>query len=397
MKSNKLFLLVMVLLLAGLAACSPAAPPEPAVTNAPASNFPVGKFIDQDDRFRGFYFNEDSTWIAIDAGEHVAKGTYSVNGDLYIEETNDQDCPAPMSYQYSFDGTNLTFQLTEASKADTCQPRIQGFNGKTYVLQAASLPEITIDAADFAYTAPSSLNAGWVRVRLTNSGAEPHHVQFLRLNDGITIDQFEEALKQGEGPALAMVQQVGGVGAIDPTQSAQAVLNLPAGQYVILCFIPSSADQVAHHEKGMLKSLTVLATSSATANEPAADLTVRLRDFSFDLPDELPAGQMAIKVTNDGPEPHEFNIMRLADGKTADDVAQFLAAPNGPPPFTAVGGMNGLDIGLSGYAEFDFEPGTYVAICNIPSPKAEGHPHSALGMLQQFTVAEKQTTQLTSP
>jgi hypothetical protein len=171
MQSNKRFLLVMVLILAGLAACSPAATPEPVVTNDPASNFPVGKFIDQDDRFRGFYFNEDSTWIAIDTGEHVAKGTYRVNGDLYIEETNDQDCPAPMTYQYSFDGTNLTFQLTEASKADTCQPRMQGFNGKTYVLQAAALPEISIDAADFVYTAPSSLNAGPIPApsRITSS------------------------------------------------------------------------------------------------------------------------------------------------------------------------------------------------------------------------------------
>jgi hypothetical protein len=33
----------------------------------------------------------------------------------------------------------------------------------------------------------------------------------------------------------------------------------------------------------------------------------------------------------------------------------------------------------------DLEPGTYVAICNIPDP-ASGMPHSRLGMLRQFTV-----------
>jgi hypothetical protein len=48
--------------------------------------------------------------------------------------------------------------------------------------------------------------------------------------------------------------------------------------------------------------------------------------------------------------------------------------------------MNGLGVGASGYVEIDFEPGTYVAICNIPSPKAEGHPHFTLGMLKEFTV-----------
>jgi hypothetical protein len=42
-------------------------------------------------------------------------------------------------------------------------------------------------------------------VILTNTGAEPHHIQFLRLNDGVSFEQFQEALALGEGPALALV------------------------------------------------------------------------------------------------------------------------------------------------------------------------------------------------
>jgi uncharacterized cupredoxin-like copper-binding protein len=221
---------------------------------------------------------------------------------------------------------------------------------------------------------------------LTNSGQEPHHVQFLRLNDDVTVEQFQEALKQGEGPALAMTKQIGGVGAIAPTGSAQAVLNLTAGNYVLICFVPSPSDNVPHLAKGMIKTLTVQEASGASASEPSADLTVRLKDFAFDMPETVPAGSMIIKVVNDGPEPHELNILRLADGKTLEDVAKFLNAPDGPPPFMPVGGINGLDVGLSGYIEFDFQPGTYVAICNIPSPKAEGHPHFTLGMMKEFTV-----------
>jgi len=250
---------------------------------------------------------------------------------------------------------------------------------------AAVLPEIAIDAADYSYTAPETVNAGWVRVNLTNSGQEPHHVQFLRLNDGVTAQQFEDALEQAEGPALAMTKQVGGVGAIHPGGSAQAVINLPAGEYVILCFIPSPADQTAHHAKGMIKSLTVSAGDNL-ANEPTASLEIRLKDFVFDMPESLPAGKTVIKVTNEGPEPHEFNILRLEEGKTADDVMQFLNGAGGPPPFAPVGGMNGLDVGLSGYAELDLAPGTYVAICNIPSPKGNGAPHFMLGMVREFSV-----------
>lgn len=249
----------------------------------------------------------------------------------------------------------------------------------------ATLPEIKIDAADYSYTAPENVTAGWMRVILTNSGQEPHHVQFLRLNDGVTVQQFEDALKQAEGPALAMTKQVGGVGAVHPGGSAQAVLNLTAGGYVILCLIPSPADKVAHHVKGMIKSLTVADGNNQVA-EPVASLTVELKDFMFAMPDSLPVGKIVIKVTNQGPEPHEFNILRLEDGKTVEDVKAFLGGAGGPPPFAPVGGMNGLDVGLSGYAEFDLAPGNYVAICNIPSPKGNGTPHFMLGMVTGFTV-----------
>ncbi len=249
----------------------------------------------------------------------------------------------------------------------------------------AAIPEIKIDSADYAYTAPETLSAGWTRIVLTNSGAEPHHVQFLRLNDGVTVPQFEQAFKQAEGPALALTKQVGGVGAIHPGGTASAVLNLPAGEYVILCFIPSPADGVAHHAKGMVKSL-IVNPAEGTAAAPQADLVVRLKDFVFDMPNKLPTGSLTIQVVNDGPEPHELNLLKLEEGKTLNDLIQFLNGAGGPPPFAPVGGMNGLDTGLTGYAEIDLAPGNYVAICNIPSPMHQGNPHFSLGMIREFTV-----------
>jgi hypothetical protein len=253
------------------------------------------------------------------------------------------------------------------------------------IAEPISIPEITIDAADFSYTAPESINAGWVRVKLTNSGKEPHHVEFLRLNDDVTFEGFHEAMKSGPGAEMTVSKLMGGVGAIAPTGAAQVVLHLPAGNYVLICFVPSPSDNVPHLAKGMIKTLTVQESTSA-AKEPVADLSITMKDFLFDLPETLPAGPRTIKVTNNGPEPHELNLLRLEEGKTLEDVNQFLAAPNGPPPFLPVGGINGLDAGLSGYIEFDFQPGKYVAICYIPSPHAQGHPHFTLGMVKEFTV-----------
>jgi hypothetical protein len=252
---------------------------------------------------------------------------------------------------------------------------------------AATLPEVKIDAADFSYSAPEKIPAGWVRVTMTNTGQEPHHVQFLRLNDGVTFQQFEKAFEEAEGPALALTRQVGGVGAVHPGGAASAVLDLPAGDYALVCFIPSPGDGIAHHKKGMIKTLTVGDAGQAAPAAPRADLVVRMKDFGYDLPKALPAGPLTLEVVNDGPEPHELNLLRLPEGKTLNDVMKFLTGEaGGPPPFVPVGGMNGLDQGVTGYAELNLEPGNYVAICNIPSPKNEGHPHFALGMAWPFQV-----------
>ncbi len=419
MKNNRLLLMVLVLITVVLAACSPAvatrviapasepaqAPTEKTIAmptailiptptekqaaapDAAVSKFPIGRFVSVKDKAVAVQYNADGTFYWYFGGKDpVFVGTYTVEGNritIVNPKETDPKCIGPATYQWFFDGTKLTYAQTGD---DPCKPR-RDANADTYVLETSAIPEVKIDAADFSYTAPETISAGWVRVTLTNSGAEPHHVQFLRLNDGVTFEQFQEALKQGEGPAMALVKQMGGVGAVAPTLSAQSVLNLTPGEYVILCFIASPGDHTPHMAKGMIKRVMVQPATGATVSEPSADLTVRVKDYSFDLPDALPAGPLTIKVINDGPEPHEFNIMRLADGKTAEDVVQYLGTPDGPPPFTPIGGMNGLDEGSSGYVEIDLQSGTYVAICNIPSPKAEGHPHFMLGMVKEFTAS----------
>ena len=126
---------------------------------------------------------------------------------------------------------------------------------------AKEIPNLRIDAADFSYTSFDAIAAGWVRVTLTNSGKEPHHVQFLRLNDGVTFEQFQKALALGECQALALTAQMGGVGAVAPGGSADAILDLQAGEYAILCFIPSPSDHIAHVAKVVISKISVVASS----------------------------------------------------------------------------------------------------------------------------------------
>ena len=149
MKNKHLFFLMIGLILVSLAltACGPAEPtlaptivlsPTPQPTEAPtepAASFPTGKFVAIDNEEAGYEFNADGTWRAFNSIYTIGRGTYSVKGDLYIEETNSENCgTSPMSFKYSFDGTNLKFELNEESMNDDCDGRKMSFDGKTYVI-----------------------------------------------------------------------------------------------------------------------------------------------------------------------------------------------------------------------------------------------------------------------
>ncbi|MBK9007756.1 MAG: hypothetical protein IPM31_12265 [Anaerolineae bacterium] len=127
MNNKKFSLLVAVLMLAMLVlqACA----------SKPSANFPTGRFANPEAPLEGFDFHEDGTWNNFYYGAHEVWGTYSVKGDLYIEETNNFNCgKSPMSFRYTFDGTNLHFELTEESKNDECEGRRGAFDGTTWVL-----------------------------------------------------------------------------------------------------------------------------------------------------------------------------------------------------------------------------------------------------------------------
>jgi uncharacterized cupredoxin-like copper-binding protein len=259
-----------------------------------------------------------------------------------------------------------------------------------------------------------------VTVQLKNLGKETHHLQLLKFNEGVTMDQVTGAFASGNPEAVfKFVTAVGGPGAVDPNGNSEVTENLAAGQYMLACFIPSPSDGVPHAAKGMVKPLTVTAPASPQASPSvSAGATVTLKDFTFDGPATFNSGPVTIKVDNSGPQIHEMNVLKLAQGKQAQDVLNFFQsvsqppasvsatgsvsssgasgsvtvgaasakpAAGGPPPFQELGGMNGLSQGVSGWTTINFTPGDYAFICNVPDP-ASGKPHWALGMIKGFSV-----------
>lgn len=253
---------------------------------------------------------------------------------------------------------------------------------------AATIPTLMIEAFDFGYRTVGSVPAGVTMVQMKNTGKETHQGSLLKLNDGVSFDQLVAAVTGNQNAIFGLTTFIGGPGEVDAGGTSTAILDLKPGLHVIVCFIPSPNDMVPHLAKGMILPLMVTAApANSTVKLPTTLGTIMLKDFAFEVPaGQVLAGKSLYTATNVGKQPHEVNILRLADGKQAADVTNFFAGtPMGPPPFTSVGGITAMNPGVSGIFALDLTPGNYVMTCNVPDPMS-GKAHLLLGMIAGFTV-----------
>jgi uncharacterized cupredoxin-like copper-binding protein len=251
--------------------------------------------------------------------------------------------------------------------------------------EAATPAVLEVAAHDFAFRTARSTPAGVTTIRLKNDGPELHHVQLVRLAAGHTVDELVSAMKtQGERlPEWATL--AGGPNSPAPGGTSETTVVLQAGQYAVICVIPS-ADGVPHVMKGMIAPLTVTAASGAApVAEPAADVHVTLTDYAFAVTPTLSAGKHVLRVENTASQPHEVFFVKLVEGKGAPDMVNWIEKPQGPPPGQPVGGTSTFATGEVNFVSLDLAPGRYGLYCFAPDAK-DGLPHVAHGMMQEITV-----------
>ena len=242
---------------------------------------------------------------------------------------------------------------------------------------------VTFKAVDYAFAGPDTIRAGLTTVRMQTGGKEMHQISIFRIDSGKTVADVNAAMKNPNAPP-AWFKEVAGVNAPAPGLAAEVTMNLDAGNYMLLCFIPSP-DGVPHVAKGMVKPLTVTGTAVAAA-EPKADVVMKLSDYAFDMSAPATAGQHMIRVENSASQAHEVFIVKLEPGKNAKDLVSWVEKMQGPPPAVPLGGMTGLATGGHAYFPVTFESGgSYALLCFLPDAK-DGKPHIAHGMVKEFKV-----------
>ena len=120
-----------------------------------------------------------------------------------------------------------------------------------------------------------------VTLKLINKGPEIHHIQLIRLNDGKTFGDFTAALKalKPGAPLPTFVEELAAPNVPAGAEGQEVTQELTAGNYVLACMIPSP-DGIPHFAKGMMRPLTVVASTGLTASVPMADVRVTMTDYA---------------------------------------------------------------------------------------------------------------------
>jgi hypothetical protein len=141
---------------------------------------------------------------------------------------------------------------------------------------------------------------------------------------------------------------------------------------------------------GATDSAAAANSAAATpAPAPAANVVhIVAKDYSYDAPDQIPAGLTTLHLMNQGKEIHQAQLLKLTGGKTYADFAAAMKTmkPDAPPlPWVVpLGGPNAAPPGGTAEATSTLEPGNYALVCFIPA--ADGVPHVMKGMSRGLVV-----------
>ena len=115
----------------------------------------------------------------------------------------------------------------------------------------------TVRLADYSFQSSRPLTPGRHTILVENAGPQPHELVVLKLAPGKTVKDFATWATSGgmKGPPPAM--PLGGVGVMEKDGTGVFTVDLPAGDYGLICFVPDAKDGKLHLEHGMMQQIKV--------------------------------------------------------------------------------------------------------------------------------------------
>lgn len=133
---------------------------------------------------------------------------------------------------------------------------------KQMIVKPASSPTAPLPSAnivmklhDYTFTESAPLTAGRHTIRIENEADQSHEVLILKLEPGKNGMDVAHWMENMTGPPPAAI--VGGITGITKGQVNYITVDLEAGDYAMLCFIPDAKDGRPHIAHGMVRDFKV--------------------------------------------------------------------------------------------------------------------------------------------
>ena len=243
-----------------------------------------------------------------------------------------------------------------------------------------SAPGFEVEVTAGGLKVPAEVPSGIVTVTYKNSSDAPASPAIGWLNDGRTMAEFEQAINGEDFPAILEMANTPGGAQLDPGESEQQTYQVPEGEIAAVNFPEQAPPQLA----------TSVAKESTGAAAPNAELTAELKEFSFTLPETIPAGKHLWEIRNTGQQWHHMIVLKPKAGTAIEAIVEMASSeeePQGEPPYEEVAYFGDISGGTTAWVTLDIPAGDYYAVCFLPDSSSEQMTaHISHGMLQPLKV-----------
>jgi hypothetical protein len=249
----------------------------------------------------------------------------------------------------------------------------------------AAPASLSIASNGSAFVVTGTPTAGATTFRFTYTGPKAKGITspaIIRLGPAATADQVlagARALKSDEGPdqLLASTQStlIVSLDEIPKGPGGTVTTVLAPGNYLIL---ETAASKPAQFYGA---PFTVPAPATAVAPLPAADATVRLRDYRIRAPRRIERGA-SVKIVNGGEQLH-FVIALKVPRKLSDKAARKALRTGDEKAFRKSPAREVVGLispGVTNILTPKLGKGRWILACFYANEASHGHPHSMLGM-----------------
>jgi len=119
----------------------------------------------------------------------------------------------------------------------------------------APAPDVTMTLDDYSFDTSAPITSATKTIRIRNAAAQSHEVVIMKLDAGVTPEQFLQALEKPQGPPPGKI--LGGVTGIAKGRTIDLTADFTPGDYTLLCFVPDAKDGKPHIAHGMVKNFSV--------------------------------------------------------------------------------------------------------------------------------------------